>query len=100
MEGSESFHAHSGGPTNTRFVVAQPTCNIVSTTGTLTQSALHTSLRYHLLITSLSPTVTMQGDGSIERPDEFVTDNLESDLDVPCQFRTYYILVVFIIHLQ
>jgi len=42
----------------------------------------------------------MQGDGSIERPDEFVTDNFESDLDVPCQFRTYYIRVIFIIQIQ
>ena len=33
----------------------------------------------------------MHGDENIERPDEFVTNLMESDSDVPSQFCPYYI---------
>ena len=42
----------------------------------------------------------MHGDENIERPDELVADIFESVRNVPCQFRTYYIRVIVIIHLQ
>ena len=75
---------------------------MVSTTGTLTQSVFHVSLRNRLafLTTNLPRTVTMHWDGSIERLDEFVTDLFEGICDVPCQIRTYYARVIVIIHIQ
>jgi hypothetical protein len=100
MKGSESFHAHSGAPTNTRLVVAQTTRSIVSITGTLTQSAFHMNLKHHLSTTNLPLTITVDWDRRIERPDEFITDLFESVRDVPCQFRTYYIRVIVMIHIQ
>jgi hypothetical protein len=41
----------------------------------------------------------MHGDGSVKKPDEFITDLFESVPDVPCQFRPYYIDVVYIAQL-
>ena len=39
----------------------------------------------------------MYGDGNIERPDEFVTNLMESDSDVPSQFCPYYIRVIVVL---
>jgi hypothetical protein len=47
---------------------------------------------------NLSRTITVHWDGNIESPDEFVTDLLESDSDVPRQFCTYYIRVNVVLH--
>ena len=93
------FCAHNGDPTNTRFAVAQTTRCIVSRTGILTQSAFHMGLRY-LLTENSSRTVTMHGDGNVERPDEFVMDLFESVRNVPCQFQTYYIVLIVRIYIQ
>jgi hypothetical protein len=41
----------------------------------------------------------MDGDGSVKKPDELITDLFESVPDVPCQFRPYYIHVVRIIQI-
>jgi hypothetical protein len=39
----------------------------------------------------------MHGNGSIERPDEFVTNLVESDSDVPSQFCPYDIRVIVVL---
>ena len=39
----------------------------------------------------------MRGDGSVKRPDEFITDLFERGRYIPCQFRPYYIQVIRVI---
>ena len=67
--------------------------------GTLTQSAFHRVQGIIFLTTNLSRTITTHGNGSIESPYEFVTNLFESDREVPCQFRSYYIGFILVFHL-